>query len=167
MEDAMTSSPSDTTITTTQHHTKLDYSEDQEQSSLVPQRVIPKELVEVEEVDMNDELMDPFEWVTRKVIPIPKQYYWEDSEDAPGVDPKDLPLKLKMWHRSVAAGGSALRLVDRMGKPVTGFLGLSSSRFDYVTSTMSERDWESSRQIVSERRKKQQEDQLEEGSDDQ
>lgn len=159
--------PSDniTTTTTTQHHTKLDNSEDQEQSSFVPQRVLPKELMAVEEVDMNDELMDPFEWVTRKVIPIPKQYYWEDSEDAP-VDPKDLPIKLKLWHRSVAAGGSALRLVDRMGKPVTGFLGLSSSRFDYVTSTMSEQDWESSRRIVKERRKQQQEDQLEEGSED-
>ncbi|CAJ1954416.1 unnamed protein product [Cylindrotheca closterium] len=169
MEDA--NSSSDTTILiTTQHHTKLDdYSSiDQEQSSSVPQRPIPKELMEVEEVDMNDELMDPFEWATRKLIPIPKQYYWEDSdnsEEAP-VDPKVLPLKLKLWHRSVAAGGSALRMVDKMGKPVAGFLGLSSSRFDYVTSTMSERDWESSRQIVSERRKHRQEDQLEDGDED-
>ena len=167
MEDA--NSSSDTTILTTQHHTKLDYfSIDQEQSSTVPQSGIPRELMEVEEVDMNDELMDPFEWATRKLIPIPKQYYWEvvDSEEAP-VDPKELPLKLKLWHRSVAAGGSALRLVDRMGKPVAGLLGLSSSRFDYVTSTMTERDWESSRQIVTERRKHQQEDQLEEADEDQ
>lgn len=165
-----TSSANDTAVSTTQHHTKLDNPIDHEQPTESPHHEIPREFLELEEVDMNDELMDPFEWATRKLIPIPKKYYWEHGEssdnDTPAVDPKNLPLKLKLWHRSVAAGGSALRLVDRMGKPVVGFLGFSSSRFDYVTSTMTEQDWERSRQTVSERRKQQQESQLEEGGEE-
>ena len=165
-----TSSETDTTVTTTtQHHTKLDNPDDFEQPTASHHPAIPKELLEVEEVDMNDELMDPFEWAARKLIPIPKQYYWEQGEPSseddtpPPVDPKNLPLKIILWHRSVAAGGSALRLVDRMGKPVVRFLGLGSSRFDYVTSTMTEQDWENSREIARERRKQEQENQLEEG----
>jgi hypothetical protein len=32
---------------------------------------------ELNVVDMHDETMDPLEWAIRKVIPIPKVYYWE------------------------------------------------------------------------------------------
>lgn len=34
-------------------------------------------LNECEEADLSDENMDPIEWTVRKVIPIPKHYYWE------------------------------------------------------------------------------------------
>jgi hypothetical protein len=120
---------------------------------------IPKELLQVEEVDMNSETMDPFEWTTRKLISIPKTYYWDTN-----VDPKELPFKLKVWHRSVGVMGSAVRLIDRMGKPVVGFLGLSSSRFDYVTSTMTDSDWENSRRIVEERAQLEEQEKVEDGN---
>jgi hypothetical protein len=120
---------------------------------------IPKELFQVEEVDMNSETMDPFEWITRKLISIPKTYYWDTN-----VDPKELPFKLKVWHRSVGVMGSAVRLIDRMGQPVVGFLGLSSSRFDYVTSTMTDSDWENSRRIVEERAQLEEQEKVEDGN---
>lgn len=160
-----------TSMTTTQHHTKICKYDDSEQLSGGSQGLIPRDLLEVEEVDMNDESMDPFEWAARKLVPIPKQYYWEattedNSADDGGLvplDPKELPLKLKLWHRSVSAMGSAVRLTDSMGKSIGSYLGLSSSRFDYVTSTMNEQEWESSRQMVNARREEHQKERLEEG----
>jgi hypothetical protein len=108
----------------------------------------------LEEIDMNDENLDMLEWTTRKLISIPKTYYW----DHPEADPEKLPTKLKLWHRSVAAMGSVVRFTDRIGAPITNALGLTASRFDYVTSTMTERDWERSRQLVEERQISQRED---------
>eukprot|EP00980_Cylindrotheca_fusiformis_P022314 scaffold9191_cov114-Cylindrotheca_fusiformis.AAC.9 len=116
-------------------------------------------LYEVEEVDMDSETMDPFEWTARKLVSVPKAYYWDTD-----VNPKELPVKLKVWHRSVGLMGSAVRLFDNMGKPVAGALGLSSSRFNYVTSTMTDRDWETSRRHVEERAQMQQQDEAECGN---
>jgi hypothetical protein len=49
--------------------------------------------------------------------------------------------------------GTIVRFTDdRIGKPVAAFLGLTSSRFDYVTSTMTEADWEYSRRTAEQRR---------------
>jgi hypothetical protein len=112
---------------------------------------IPPELLELEQVDMTtrETSMDPFEWTVRKLISIPKRYYWEVED----VDPEQLPIRLKLWHRSVAAMGTIVRFTDdRIGKPVAAFLGLTSSRFDYVTSTMTEADWEYSRRTAEQRR---------------
>jgi hypothetical protein len=97
---------------------------------------------------MNDEDLDMLEWMTRKMISIPKSYYW----DHPEVDAEQLPIRLKLWHRSVAALGSAVRFTDRIGAPITNALGLTASRFEYVTSTMTERDWEYSRRVAEDRR---------------
>jgi hypothetical protein len=107
----------------------------------------PPELTELEEVDMTDENMDPIEWAVRKLIPIPKTYFWQIDS----VDPKELPGNLKLWHRTVGAMGSAVKFTDRIGKQVADALGLSASRFDYVTSTMNEEDWNYSRRAVQER----------------
>jgi hypothetical protein len=120
-------------------------------------RTTVSSLWELEVVDMNNEYMDPLEWTVRKVIPIPKQYFWE----AENVQTEELPIKLKVWHRSVAAMGSVVRFVDRLGKPVVGFFGLTNSRFEYVTSTMTEEDWEYSRRQVQERRNLQQQEDME------
>jgi hypothetical protein len=73
---------------------------------------------------MTDEYLDPFEWTLRKLIPIPKQYYW-DNETI--VDARRLPTKLKLWHQSVAALGTLARSTDRIGKPIVDALGLTSS----------------------------------------
>ena len=112
------------------------------------------ELRMLEEIDMENEDLDMLEWMTRKSISIPKTYYW----DHPEADPEQLPTKLKLWHRSVAAMGAVVRFTDRIGAPITNALGLTASRFDYVTSTMTERDWERSRQLMEERRILQRED---------
>jgi hypothetical protein len=112
------------------------------------------ELRLLEQVDMNDEDLDMLEWMTRKMISIPKSYYW----DHPEADPEQLPTKLKLWHRSVSALGSTVRFTDRIGAPITNALGLTASRFDYVPSTMTERDWEYSRRLAEDRRMLQRED---------
>lgn len=117
---------------------------------------VPEELLELEVVDMNNELMDPLEWMTRKLISIPARYYWDT-----GIDPAGLPFRLKLWHRSVGFMGSIIRTIDRVGKPLVDFLGITSSRFHYVTSTMTETDWEYSRRVVQERRSQRHQDEVE------
>ena len=64
---------------------------------------VPEELLELEVVDMNNELMDPLEWMTRKIISIPARYYWETN-----IDPTILPFRLKLWHRSIGFMGSII-----------------------------------------------------------
>mmetsp|Transcript_27453 Transcript_27453/g.40317 ORF Transcript_27453/g.40317 Transcript_27453/m.40317 type:complete len:183 (-) Transcript_27453:364-912(-) len=122
---------------------------------------VPIEL-QLEQVDMDDPKMDALEWGVRKVVPIPKKYYWETGN-------YDLPLKTKAWHRLVGTGAAAVRFLDRIGQPVTEASGLTSSRFSYVTDTMTERQWEKAQDTAS-RRKLQHEAEreantLEEGQD--
>ena len=120
--------------------------------------VIPEELLQLEEVNMDDEMMDPLEWMTRKVISIPKVYFWETD-----VDPGDLPMRLKLWHRSISFLASTVKMVDRIGNPIASFLGITSSRFSYVTSAMTEEDLENSRRTVEDRRLQRQQENLEDG----
>merc|ERR1712043_8097 len=84
----------------------------------------------------NDEDMDMLEWSVRKLIPIPKKYFWEEPVNT------DLPLKTKVWHRTVGVMGSMVRLPDRIGKPIVDNATQSSGRFSYVTSTMTKEEWE-------------------------
>ena len=37
------------------------------------------EELQCEEVDMSDDMMDPMEWTVRKILPIPKVYFWESD----------------------------------------------------------------------------------------
>mmetsp|Transcript_21808 Transcript_21808/g.62102 ORF Transcript_21808/g.62102 Transcript_21808/m.62102 type:complete len:214 (-) Transcript_21808:164-805(-) len=120
--------------------------------------MIPRELTELHEVDMDAEDMDPLEWTIRKLIPIPCQYYWENDR----VTPQQVPLRLKMWHRVVGALDSGWKFLEgRVGTPLVNATGVTSSQFDYVTSTMSERDWEYSRTAVSRRKTRQNADERE------
>jgi hypothetical protein len=148
----------------TSTHMTLDDSEQPSCESSSPTQettstIIPKELLELEDVDMDSETMDSLEWATRKIISIPKEYYWNHPE----VNSALLPVKLKVWHRSVGAMGTLVHAIDYLGMGVANFLGLTSSRFAYVTSTMTEQDWELSRTIVQERRHQQQEEAVEKG----
>jgi hypothetical protein len=122
--------------------------------------IIPPALLELEEVDLTSDTMDPLEWTVRKLVSIPKTYYWELDD----VDPEALPVRLKVWHRSVATMGTIVRVTDRVGLSVANFLGLTTSGpFDYVTNTMTERDWEISRRTVAERMSVREQEQQEEG----
>lgn len=94
---------------------------------------------------MNDEDMDVLEWTVRKIIPIPKKYYWEDPPNP------NLPLRTKAWHKTVGALGSVVRFTDRVGKPIVESVE-RSSRFEYVTDHMTEEDWEAAKQTAEERR---------------
>jgi hypothetical protein len=155
------SSPEDNEATTTCTKANDNTTLAEEDTSSGSKDNVLAELRELEEVDMNDENLDMLEWMTRKLISIPKTYYWDHPSET---NPEQLPTKLKLWHRSVAGMGSAVRFTDRIGAPIVDALGLTASRFDHVTSTMTERDWEYSRQIVKERRRLQREDPSELGA---
>ena len=86
---------------------------------------------QLEIVDMNNPDMDMLEWIVRKTIPIPKQYYWETGNTS-------LPRTVILWHNIVGSLSHAIQWLDRNGKPLVDATGLSSSRFDYVLSTMTE-----------------------------
>jgi len=103
--------------------------------------------MQLELVDMNDPDMDPMEWSVRHLVPIPKKYYWETNN-------LDLSLRTKLWHRTVSALGSALRCAECIGEIVANIVGLNSSSYDYVISTMTPDQWEASRRNAQEIRAK-------------
>jgi hypothetical protein len=103
--------------------------------------------LQLEEVDMNNEDMDALEWIVRKTIPIPKKYYWETGNT-------DLPLRIKAWHQTVGSLSAAVKWIERVGEPVVAATGITTSRFDYVGSTMTDKQWEKARASARERREK-------------
>jgi hypothetical protein len=100
---------------------------------------------QLEVVDMNNEDMDMLEWIVRKTIPIPKKYYWETGNT-------DLPRNVKIWHNVVGSMSGAVKWLDRVGKPVVDATGLTASRFDYVESTMTDKQKAMAIQTASARR---------------
>lgn len=109
---------------------------------------LPVEM-QLEEVDMDDPRMDPLEWTVRKLIPIPKAYFWETGNT-------DLPARTKLWHRTVGAMSRVVQFVDHVGKPVVDFTGVTTSRYDYVTSTMTDAQKETARRTALERKERSQ-----------
>ncbi len=107
----------------------------------------PQEELQCEEVDMNDPTMDPLEWGVRKMISIPKQYYWVSKN-------YDVSVRTKVWHRSIATLGVSLRMAEKVGEVLANFTGLNSSRFEDVTVFMSDEEWENARKIADEARVK-------------
>jgi hypothetical protein len=97
------------------------------------------------EVDMNDPKMDALEWAVRKIIPIPKAYYWDTGNT-------NLPMKTKAWHQIVSALSGVVAFIDRVGKPVVDLTGLTTSRFDYIKSTMTETQLAKVQKIALERK---------------
>lgn len=81
----------------------------------------------------------------RRFISIPRAYYWETGN-------ADLPFSVKAWHVTVSFFGSTVRLAERLGFAVVGILGLNSSQYEYVTSTMTEDEWAAARVVDKKRR---------------
>lgn len=114
---------------------------------------------QLEIVDMDDEDMDMLEWIVRKLIPIPKKYYWETTttDDATTTTTDattNLPRSVILWHNVVGSLSRAVQWLDRMGTPVANATGLTSSRFDYVLSTMTDEQKKLAAQTASERKLK-------------
>mmetsp|Transcript_10934 Transcript_10934/g.20428 ORF Transcript_10934/g.20428 Transcript_10934/m.20428 type:complete len:176 (-) Transcript_10934:3061-3588(-) len=99
---------------------------------------VPEE-EQCQQVDMNDENLDPLEWSVRKMIPIPKKYYFETGN-------YDVPLRTKAWHRSVQVMGLALLGVEKIGGFFANVLGLTSSRYDDVLAYMTKEELEEARE---------------------
>lgn len=91
-----------------------------------------------EKFELDDPDMDPLEWSAKKVIPVPKVYYWETGN-------RDLPPKIKIWHHSINALKVALGFAEKAGGFFASILGIDKSRYHYVTSTMTEEQWEVAR----------------------
>merc|ERR1719242_2985632 len=108
---------------------------------------IPEEM-QLEEVDMNDPKMDPLEWSVRKIIPIPKKYYWESENSTSN----ELPVKVKAWHHTVATLGHVTRFAEKCGEFTANAIGLTSSRYSYVTDTMTKDQWRESRMVAADRK---------------
>ena len=102
-----------------------------------------------EEVDMNDPKMDGLEWMTRRVLPIPKAYYWETEN-------YEVPTRIKAWHLTIRALGVTLNVAERVGGFLANAAGLNSSRYDYVTSTMTEEQWDVAKKNAAEQKAKRQ-----------
>ena len=82
--------------------------------------------------------MDPLEWSVRRVVSIPQKYYWETGNYAVG-------FRTKIWHRTVGTLGFTLRVAEKVGEVLANITGINSSRYDYVTSTMTDEEWELAR----------------------
>mmetsp|Transcript_3717 Transcript_3717/g.5472 ORF Transcript_3717/g.5472 Transcript_3717/m.5472 type:complete len:184 (+) Transcript_3717:125-676(+) len=109
-----------------------------------PEEEIPVEM-QYHEVDMDN--LDPLEWSARKVVPIPKKYYWDTGNF-------DLPLRIKAWHRTVSALERLTHAAEKTGEVAANMTGLNSTRFDYVTSTMTEEELEEARIYAEECKKR-------------
>ncbi len=94
---------------------------------------------------MNDPKMDPLEWSCRKVISIPKAYYWQTGN-------YNVSVRTKLWHRTVGALGLSLRVAERIGEVLANITGLNSNRFNYITDHMSEEEWAAAKQRAREAR---------------
>ena len=123
----------------------------------------PEQLIEIlcetNEVDLTAEDMDPLEWTFRKVVPIPKYYYWDIVKNP---DDKSLvPNRIKLWHTSIASMTSAFQWTEqRIGMPLARTLGLTSPRFNDVTMFMTRDDWRESKRIVTNRNRRREQESL-------
>eukprot|EP00527_Entomoneis_sp_CCMP2396_P004254 CAMPEP_0198137818 /NCGR_PEP_ID=MMETSP1443-20131203/1281_1 /TAXON_ID=186043 /ORGANISM="Entomoneis sp., Strain CCMP2396" /LENGTH=220 /DNA_ID=CAMNT_0043799377 /DNA_START=771 /DNA_END=1433 /DNA_ORIENTATION=+ len=144
-----------------QHHDPTQYTEEE----LL--EILSKTTV----VDMNHENMDPIEWSVRKLFPLPAVYYWDLLEGQPEDVKKEIvetkiPLKIRLWHRLVASLDRAQHVInDWVAQPIAGTLGITDSRFSYVLDNMTDEELRTSKRIVAERKKKQeQQKQMEEAT---
>lgn len=96
---------------------------------------------------MNDPTMDPLEWGVRRIISIPKQYYWVSKK-------YNVSVRTKVWHRTIATLGVSLRIAERVGEVLANVTGLNSSRYEYVTTFMSDEEWETARKNADEARER-------------
>ena len=63
---------------------------------------------------------------------IPKAYYWQTEN-------YEVPINVKIWHRTVATLGSIARGAESVGETMASVMGLGGTgELDYVMSTMTE-----------------------------
>lgn len=67
---------------------------------------------------------------------------------------KDISLKIKTWHNTIYFLGKLVKGAERVGEVVANASGLTSSRYQYVTDSMTEEDWQIAKEIHEEKRKK-------------
>lgn len=67
---------------------------------------------------------------------------------------KDISLKIKTWHNTIYFLGKLVKGAERVGEVVANASGLNSSRYQYVTDSMTEEDWKIAKEIHEEKRKK-------------
>jgi hypothetical protein len=102
-------------------------------------------------VDLTDEDMDPIEWMVRKLVPIPNVYYWDILEDQH--EQSEVWVGIRVWHSTISGLCTMGGWIDRrVAQPLARGLGLTESRFDYVTDQMSAEDWQASRREVDRRK---------------
>ena len=103
------------------------------------------------EIDLSNNNLDPFEYIFRKYIPIPRIYFWETASSA-NDHHKQLPFKIKLWHRSIYYLGGILHKAEAGGEVIANFLGLNDGPFDYVTQNITEEEMARSCRNILERR---------------
>lgn len=102
------------------------------------------------EVDLTNPDMDPLEYTFRRFVPIPRVYFWDSASDANDQN-RQLPFRIKMWHRSIYYAGECLKRAEAAGGVIAGFLGLNSGPFDYVVDGMTEEEMRQSQRNVEQR----------------
>eukprot|EP00956_Cyclotella_meneghiniana_P007838 scaffold10444_cov71-Cyclotella_meneghiniana.AAC.12 len=106
---------------------------------------------QLHEVDLTNPDMDPLEYTFRRFVPIPKVYFWETADESNEFH-QNLPVRVKLWHNTIYYLGACLQRAEAAGGVVASILGLNSGEFDYVTSTMTEEQWNQSRRNMEQRR---------------
>lgn len=106
------------------------------------------------EVDLTNPDMDPLEYTFRRYVPIPKAYFWNTASEANGYN-RNLPFRIKWWHRSIYYMGEALKKAEAGGEVIANFLGLNDGPFEYVTNNMTEEEMARSRANVEARMEEQ------------
>jgi len=124
---------------------KCCYNSPQELLALVSERLV------VERTPEEDERLDPLERAFRFLVPLPKRYYWDvvtNQDDAV----KLIPRRIRLWHEAVARSCTAADWThDKIALPVAHFLGLTGSRFHFVTDQMTAADLRESQRYLRER----------------
>ena len=119
-------------------------------------RALVSERFVVEWTPEQDEMVDPLERAIRFVLPIPKHYYWDVVSDE--TDWAVIPIHIKVWHRLMAGSVAVGEWTNHhVAQPVASALGLTASRFYFVTDQMSLPEMEQSRRMVQERKRRNQE----------
>jgi hypothetical protein len=106
---------------------------------------------EIDLSDNNNLNLDPFEYIFRKYIPIPRVYYWETSSPTNNYH-QQLPFKIKAWHNSIYYLGEILRKAEAGGEVIANILGLNNDGpFEYVTQHMTQEEMDRSRELLERR----------------
>mmetsp|Transcript_22697 Transcript_22697/g.46746 ORF Transcript_22697/g.46746 Transcript_22697/m.46746 type:complete len:225 (-) Transcript_22697:185-859(-) len=111
--------------------------------------VLPLEY-QLHEVDLTSPDLDPLEYTFRRLVPIPKVYFWETADQSNNHH-ESLPFKIKLWHNTIYYLSLCLKKAEAGGEIIANIFGLNNSEFDYVMNAMTEEEWRMSRENVERR----------------